>query len=60
MYTNNSDHVIISIKENPTKTIKLDCTHSFHSDCLIEWLNAGIKNNTLNTCPLCRQEIKIR
>ncbi len=59
MYTNNSDHVIINIKENPTKTIKLDCTHLFHSDCLIEWLNAGIKNNILNTCPLCRQEIKI-
>ena len=30
----------------------LDCTHYYHSECLIDWF----KKNPSYTCPLCRSE----
>ena len=33
------------------KIINLNCSHSFHQNCLSKWLN----NN--NTCPQCRENI---
>jgi hypothetical protein len=34
--------------------IKLDCKHTYHTNCLNEW----IKDN--NTCPLCRNVLEIK
>ncbi|KAE9343107.1 hypothetical protein PF008_g9840 [Phytophthora fragariae] len=30
--------------------VKLPCTHAFHEECLLEWLQANIH------CPMCREE----
>ncbi len=32
--------------------VTISCTHSFHTDCIREWLNSH------NHCPICKHEIK--
>lgn len=36
--------------------IKLGCYHVFHPNCIYKWI---CPNQILNTCPTCRQIIKI-
>lgn len=37
-------------KDDPT--YKSECGHTFHKNCIIEWLKRS------ETCPMCRKEIK--
>jgi len=38
-------------------SIELDCHHSYHKDCVTQWiLNQSLKNNIPN-CPLCRTNV---
>ena len=44
--------------KNEIKT--LDCKHSFHENCINDWINISINNNinnNISTCPLCRERI---
>lgn len=34
-------------------TLKLKCKHSFHTECIVDWLKRDI------TCPMCRQNINL-
>ena len=40
------------------QSITLDCEHTFHYGCIIEWFNTKIKKKTLESsirkCPYCR------
>jgi hypothetical protein len=36
---------------------KLDCRHTFHSECIGQWV---LKNNYKSTCPTCRQPISLK
>jgi hypothetical protein len=38
------------LKEFPVKTLECHPTHSFHEDCINQWLEDK------NTCPICRRE----
>ena len=40
------------------QTIKLDCGHQFHENCLIPWFETQISNGHKSDCPLCRQNIE--
>lgn len=41
------------------QSITLDCEHTFHYGCIIEWFNTQIKKKTLESsirkCPYCRK-----
>ena len=39
--------------KNGEKVTKLDCGHTFHTDCIKEWLMYR------QTCPICRAEVKL-
>jgi hypothetical protein len=41
------------------KYIELQCKHTFHSSCIVEWLRTGLAMNTVKRCPLCRETIDI-
>ena len=41
------------------KYIELQCKHTFHSSCIVEWLRTGIAMNTIKRCPLCRETIDV-
>jgi len=41
---------LISLEKEPTKI--LECTHTFHIECIDIWMNLN------DTCPLCRKVIK--
>lgn len=34
--------------------IKFACSHSYHKDCIVEWLKSN------KTCPICREEMEIK
>ncbi len=37
--------------EAETKVVELACSHCFHEDCIMPWLE------THNTCPVCRSKL---
>lgn len=39
--------------------IELQCKHTFHSSCIIEWLNTGLASNIVKRCPLCRETVDV-
>jgi hypothetical protein len=52
--TTNMDTCSICYNDYENKSVKLDCTHEFHKNCLEDWIHIGKKS----TCPLCRSFIK--
>jgi len=41
---------VICYQEDDKKTYKTKCKHTFHYDCLHQWINKYSHNN----CPLCK------
>tara|TARA_B110000208_G_C11765682_1_gene428539 strand:+ start:27 stop:494 length:468 start_codon:yes stop_codon:yes gene_type:complete len=55
---NNNKICSICLEENNSeKSIKLNCTHVFHKECIKEWKKEVITNRELSlefTCPICK------
>ena len=43
-------YITSNVNIEQKKIFKLECSHLFHKNCILEWL----KNK--NTCPICRQK----
>jgi hypothetical protein len=44
--------ICLSDYEVGENILTLSCTHSFHTNCIRDWLNSH------NNCPICKHEIK--
>lgn len=49
----------MKLKETPYDSTLLDCGHSIHDHCLLEYYNSCKKENKLVTCCFCRKSIEI-
>ena len=50
------DDCCICMEKNPNENwTKTNCGHTFHKNCLIQWINTNIDNS--KTCPICRNNI---
>jgi hypothetical protein len=59
-YNNNNNECSICLNEmnEPKETTKLIyCNHTFHSDCINNWINTCKNELKIITCPLCRSHI---
>lgn len=51
------DTCTICLTNNDKNSIKLLCNHSFHNDCINEWIQTSIDSGNTIQCPLCRVSI---
>ena len=40
--------------------IGLKCGHVYHSSCIIAWFKSQIDNGNNPTCPLCKENVRVR
>ena len=55
-HTNNSSDEGDSAGSSNRRVIQLQCSHSFHQVCILQWIIAA--DSTHTTCPVCRQKLK--
>jgi len=52
-----NDTCTICLINNNKNSIKLLCNHSFHNDCINQWIQTSIESGNTIQCPLCRVSI---
>lgn len=47
----------ICLTESRYDFTTLECKHSFHKKCILNWVNTQINLDQIPQCPLCRKDI---
>ncbi len=56
--TDSNDECSICMTDDQTSNmIKTNCNHSFHYNCIVNWIGVSLINNGNASCPYCRQNI---